>query len=674
MNTPPLLIGVTLLFWGWQTGLLPYAIIAAIILEAARPLKWRWEFSATDFRRLWDFCAVLCLGGVLFCYASSQFGNAVLGFARWLPLIFLPFISAQAYSARNTVDLSTFFWILRKRGKEGNVAPAEGISFTYPYFALCFVAASAANVRDVRFYMGACLLSTWALWSVRNRAFSPLTWGTAILLAIAMGYFGQIRLHALQAVVENKTAELLADVDMKDFDRSESRTAIGSIGRIKLSDRIVLRVKPEPKGETPSLLREASYGTLKSVARDVTWYGGKKDFHTLKPESNQTSWRFLPPQSDESSITIAAYLRKGMGVLALPNGTHQIDRLPVLEMEHNHLGTVRVADGPEMVRYSARYSPGNSMDSPPSAEDLQVPDQENPALTQVATQLKLSLQPPREALKTIDAFFRDHFTYSRFLGGHETGLWSKTTPLSDFLLRHRSGHCEFFATAAVLLLRKAGIPARYATGYSVQEISKKGDMYLVRGKHAHAWCLAYVDGGWRDFDTTPSSWVETEEESGSSWRPLTDWLSAIWFKFSEWRWFSDKKGVTKSLPWLLLVAVILFAWRSKVLKKRARMKTRTPTKTRVSPGPGADSEFYGIERKLEKRGFSRAAGETLSQWVHRIEAASQASVETRPLHPILSLHYRHRFDPRGLTMADREALKSSVQSWLDQHQKAGRKE
>ena len=35
-------------------------------------------------------------------------------------------------------------------------------------------------------------------------------------------------------------------------------------------------------------------------------------------------------------------------------------------------------------------------------------------------------------------------------------------PLKTFLLTHRRGHFEYFATAGVMLLRAAGIPARYA--------------------------------------------------------------------------------------------------------------------------------------------------------------------------------------------------------------------
>ena len=75
-------------------------------------------------------------------------------------------------------------------------------------------------------------------------------------------------------------------------------------------------------------------------------------------------------------------------------------------------------------------------------------------------------------------------------------------------MRSRAGHCEYFATATVLLLREAGIPARYATGFSVQDFSRMENRSVVRERHAHAWVLAFVNGAWRDLDTTPSNWGE----------------------------------------------------------------------------------------------------------------------------------------------------------------------
>jgi len=77
-------------------------------------------------------------------------------------------------------------------------------------------------------------------------------------------------------------------------------------------------------------------------------------------------------------------------------------------------------------------------------------------------------------------------------------------PVDDFLFSQPVGHCEFFASAAVLLLRAAGVPARYVTGFRGGEWNSIGGYVAVRGERAHAWAEAFVDGaGWTRLDATP---------------------------------------------------------------------------------------------------------------------------------------------------------------------------
>src|SRR5207247_2054170 len=92
--------------------------------------------------------------------------------------------------------------------------------------------------------------------------------------------------------------------------------------------------------------------------------------------------------------------------------------------------------------------------------------------------------------------------------------------LGEFLQTTRAGHCEYFASATVLLLRAAGVPARYAVGFSVQEWSRLERRWIVRARHAHSWALAYVDGAWREGDTTPPLWAgrgRRPPEPASAW-------------------------------------------------------------------------------------------------------------------------------------------------------------
>jgi protein-glutamine gamma-glutamyltransferase len=77
-------------------------------------------------------------------------------------------------------------------------------------------------------------------------------------------------------------------------------------------------------------------------------------------------------------------------------------------------------------------------------------------------------------------------------------------PVDDFLFSQPTGHCEFFASAAVLLLRAAGVPARYVTGFRGGEWNPIGGYVAVRGERAHAWAEAFVAGaGWTRVDATP---------------------------------------------------------------------------------------------------------------------------------------------------------------------------
>lgn len=75
---------------------------------------------------------------------------------------------------------------------------------------------------------------------------------------------------------------------------------------------------------------------------------------------------------------------------------------------------------------------------------------------------------------------------------------------SWFLESSDTGYCTHFATAATVLLRGAGIPARYVTGYALQV--QQGMNIPVTLAHAHAWVEVYMPGyGWTVFDPTPGA-------------------------------------------------------------------------------------------------------------------------------------------------------------------------
>lgn len=89
-------------------------------------------------------------------------------------------------------------------------------------------------------------------------------------------------------------------------------------------------------------------------------------------------------------------------------------------------------------------------------------------------------------------------------------------PVKYFLMQGQKGYCVHFASAAVLLFRAMGIPARYMSGYVIRpnEFKPDGDVYRasVKDSAAHAWAEVYLEQiGWIPVDVTPGTAAEMGE-------------------------------------------------------------------------------------------------------------------------------------------------------------------
>lgn len=96
---------------------------------------------------------------------------------------------------------------------------------------------------------------------------------------------------------------------------------------------------------------------------------------------------------------------------------------------------------------------------------------------------------------------------------------------SDFLQytleRSGSGYSVHYATAATLMLRYFGVPARYVEGYYLSaaeaEYYQPGQPILLTENHAHAWAEYYLPGvGFVPFEVTPGYVDDEELELGGS--------------------------------------------------------------------------------------------------------------------------------------------------------------
>jgi hypothetical protein len=88
-------------------------------------------------------------------------------------------------------------------------------------------------------------------------------------------------------------------------------------------------------------------------------------------------------------------------------------------------------------------------------------------------------------------------------------------PIEDFVANHRTGHCEYFASALVLMLRSQGIPARMISGYRGGVYNSLGHYYNVQQRHAHAWVEAWLAPG-----EVPESEIAGKPSDGGTWYRL----------------------------------------------------------------------------------------------------------------------------------------------------------
>lgn len=159
---------------------------------------------------------------------------------------------------------------------------------------------------------------------------------------------------------------------------------------------------------------------------------------------------------------------------------------------------------------------------------LQLP--EDPMIEEIR-QLAEGIAPgPTDVEKVVQAtqYLRQFYSYSLEPPEGEPGV----DPLRAFLFGHRQGHCEYFATSLVLMLRGLGIPARMVNGFYTTEWNDLADLYVVKQSDAHSWAEVWLNGlGWVTMDPTPSDQAGSgayESVPQTRTRYLEEYVRAQW--------------------------------------------------------------------------------------------------------------------------------------------------
>lgn len=328
------------------------------------------------------------------------------------------------------------------------------------------------------------------------------------------------------------------------------RVALGHFGTLRKSSARVMRVRPEraapPEGTTPAPIyvrgsafdvfdgRVWSRGALDFSFRDRggerrstggrgrAWKGGGSLVFPTEPKNRQAPiWEFtLSAMNLTVLFTVGgAWIAEGFDA---PGWFDHTDSL--------HLSQPYAAG----VRYRLYALPEGSWPSDAAAgaraaileRALALPPSSDGRVGELARRWTEGLNDPGAKAQAVVTRLRREYGYSTFSDG-------KNTSLEHFLFTGRRGNCEYFATAAAVLLRHAGVPTRLVSGFFVDGWNEYGLFYDVRQSDAHAWIEAYLPGkGWTRFDATPGQ-TRLSGAADAFARRAERWLDALqvsWYR------------------------------------------------------------------------------------------------------------------------------------------------
>lgn len=281
---------------------------------------------------------------------------------------------------------------------------------------------------------------------------------------------------------------------------------LGGIGTIQLDPAVVMRVRV--RGD-PSLLKQAKWrgvaldyfdgrGWSKRARGAPISYVSGKDFRIQEPAGpgsivDYQVW--LEPSATSYLFTVARVLQlKGQ-------------LTPLFRDSADDSFTARAHPSRRLTydavsRLPQPGGPAQEADLPPAERHyyLQLPALDS-RVFDLAFNIGAGTSSDQEKARRVEKHLQTNYFYTL-----DQDQLENPQPLVAFLLQTRRGHCEYFASSMVVLMRALKVPARIVNGFQAGEYNEIGENYVIRGRDAHSWVEVWIPGtGWIPFDPTPAS-------------------------------------------------------------------------------------------------------------------------------------------------------------------------
>ncbi len=562
-------------------------------VESPRPPA-AWLMSLVASATLWltdqipPWIIAIQLAAFAYSFATRRSAPAFRSDPVWLNILMLGITTITIRSALsgNPATVSLAWFTALAQGLQLLDARPRKSEFVLVALAL-FQVVLASNLTDSVFFPPLVLVFlacvTWTLLihtlaleaaeagdpEAAGRIIAPdlrrLTFvATSACVVLAMGLFvilPRLKTSMLQGGLQS-------GLGMSGF---SDKVELGDVGRIRLDHSVVLRVEAL-EGELPEPV-DAYWRGLAFDAFDGRHWSISAAEHAGPRQVIGGIGRFgidLQSPTDEP-VSVHRILREALDAEVLFSaGDVQRIEGPFQRLERDSNGGLYVpGQAGERLRYTV-WAANPSRDAAglgdqratpplepgpggprPARRYLQVPALD-PEIRMRADQLTAGAHNDFERALRLEAALREHGRYT----DSPPPLGDQTTsPIEAFVLGDLAGHCEYFASAMVVLARLEGLPARLVNGFAGGQRNDVGGFIEVTQADAHAWVEIHFErAGWVRFDPTPPDLRLRADEDLTLAQQLAQVASALelwWFQHVVDYDSADQIGALRAL-WLRL--------------------------------------------------------------------------------------------------------------------------